>query len=198
MRRTSLLIKNIFVFEAIVLEGPEVPAPYLNACRQQCMHLAAEPSRCVLQVFGQPPGSLVLQTLFSRPEDACATTVHAVASPNLAPGAYCARGLFASPVIVSGFNEPLAGLASCMDAPLRHLSQGVLCAEISEVPVAPAARDPEQVSCSSAFASNIDLWAAAKKRCFPYDGAHQRNVARCCSSRSTSQCDCIRQSKSGQ
>lgn len=91
------------------------------------------------RVFGRPPGSTVISALFATPEDACATTVHAAASATVEPGGYYARGLFARGVIVRQSSEPLAGVFSCVDWPLRSVSGGALAARLGAVPVAPHA-----------------------------------------------------------
>ena len=105
------------------------------------------------KILGRPPMSLLLSTLFSTPDDACASSVHAAALPSppliavedqevLRPGGYYARGLFANSLLCNGFlPEPLAGILSVSDWPLRSLSQGWLASKVKQVPVAPHATD---------------------------------------------------------
>lgn len=93
------------------------------------------------KTLGRPPLSWILQALFAPPEDACATVVHAAAAPSAQPGDYFARGLFASPLVVSAVSEPLSGALSCLDWPVRQATQGLLFSDIKAVPASPDAQD---------------------------------------------------------
>jgi hypothetical protein len=86
------------------------------------------------KLLGRPPGSTIIQALFSTPEDACATTVHAAAAVEVEPAGYYARGMFAGPIVDAKW-EPWAGVMSCVDWPLRNLSMGLLQGELKAVQV---------------------------------------------------------------
>jgi hypothetical protein len=58
-----------------------------------------------------PACSLLLKALFATPADACATSVHTCATPDLAPAGYYARGLFASDAVVGLRCRPAPALA---------------------------------------------------------------------------------------
>lgn len=91
------------------------------------------------RILGQPPVSALLPLIFAPPADACATTVHAVVTPEVVPSGYYARGVFTHPLVTGAISEPLAGVLSCMDWPLRRASGGRLASGIQAVPVSPAA-----------------------------------------------------------
>lgn len=107
------------------------------------------------KILGRPPMSSILSAVFSTPDDACASTVHAAALPStiistdstregeiLKPGGYYARGLFGNSLLCNGLvPEPLAGVLSVVDWPVRSLSGGFLASKVKEVPIAPHALD---------------------------------------------------------
>jgi NAD(P)-dependent dehydrogenase (short-subunit alcohol dehydrogenase family) len=101
------------------------------------------------KILGRPPMSNILSALFSTPDDACASTVHATALPSssdseevVKPAGYYARGLFANSLLCNGLvPEPLAGILSVTDWPLRSLSLGYFASRVQDVPVAPHALD---------------------------------------------------------
>ncbi|KAG1676813.1 hypothetical protein FOA52_010322 [Chlamydomonas sp. UWO 241] len=112
------------------------------------------------EVWGRPPGSTLMRTLFATPDDACATTVHAAAAAEIVQGGYYARGLFSRPPIVGGASEPVAGAVSLFDWPLRSLGAwigGGPAARIACVPVAPLAEEP-------CLAPARALWDAAREK----------------------------------
>jgi NAD(P)-dependent dehydrogenase (short-subunit alcohol dehydrogenase family) len=89
------------------------------------------------KILGRPPGSTVISWLFAKPEDACATSVHAAAGRGVRGGQYYARGMFAEGLIVKDTWEPSAAALSCLDWPLRNLSNGRLMARVQAVDIAP-------------------------------------------------------------
>jgi hypothetical protein len=89
------------------------------------------------KILGRPPGSTIISWLFAKPEDACATSVHAAAARGVRGGQYYARGMFAEGLIVKDTWEPSAAALSCLDWPLRNLSNGRLMARVQAVDIAP-------------------------------------------------------------
>jgi hypothetical protein len=111
------------------------------------------------KVFGRPPGSTIIRSLFATPDDACLTSVVAAAGHEAADasgvggsdgdrsatavvrgGAYLARGLFARGGITRATWEPAAGAISCLDWPMRSVTGGALAARVAAVDIAPKVR----------------------------------------------------------